>query len=91
MHSILNVYYNYAVEKAGQTLLPQYLAMYKITVSKMLHLSTNCHYNITVSWRSYYIIYNALSSSFSSGRPEAYGVFIFYNIIFKIIAQLLGY
>jgi len=33
MHSILNVYYNYAVEKAGQTLLPQYLAMYKITVS----------------------------------------------------------
>ncbi|XP_063681223.1 phosphatidylinositol 5-phosphate 4-kinase type-2 alpha-like isoform X3 [Bolinopsis microptera] len=35
MHSILNVYYNYAVEKAGQTLLPQYLAMYKITVSSI--------------------------------------------------------
>jgi len=35
MHSILNVYYNYAVEKGGQTLLPQYLAMYKITVSGM--------------------------------------------------------
>jgi len=33
MHSILNHYYNYAVEKGGKTLLPQYLAMYKITVS----------------------------------------------------------
>lgn len=31
VHSILVEYYNYAVEKGGQTLLPQYLAMYKIT------------------------------------------------------------
>lgn len=37
MHSILNDYYNYAVEKEGQTLLPQYLAMYKITISGAEH------------------------------------------------------
>ena len=37
MHSILNLYYNYAVEKGGETLLPQYLAMYKITVCYTLN------------------------------------------------------
>ena len=52
MHSILNVYYNYAVEKGGQTLLPQYLAMYKITVRYTLYIITNFLLHIFIILRA---------------------------------------
>lgn len=32
LHSILNQYHSYVVEKQGKTLLPQYLGLYRITV-----------------------------------------------------------
>jgi len=37
MHSILGEYHSYIVEMSGKTLLPHYLAMYRITVSGVEH------------------------------------------------------
>ncbi|XP_039265956.1 phosphatidylinositol 5-phosphate 4-kinase type-2 alpha-like [Styela clava] len=37
MHTILPTYHQYAVEQGGQTLLPQYLGMYRLTLNNVEH------------------------------------------------------
>lgn len=37
MHSILPTYHQYVVEQGGQTLLPQYLGMYRLTLNNVEH------------------------------------------------------
>lgn len=48
MHAFLKQYHPFVVERHGNTLLPQYLAMYRLTVDGMQHyfvVGSNENYN----------------------------------------------